>query len=141
MNAMPRPVPAVTVADRAGQSFHLNAHQQGYAQYKSGGVSIEEESASVVVAKVRGQKTRMVRLEDGGGRLLVRCTCPARTLERPGCKHVWAALLEIDRRGSLAGLRASRAPLAVQFLEAEPKVEPEPKAKPKPKKKSSARAR
>jgi uncharacterized Zn finger protein len=107
----------VTIADRAGKCFHVHAHAQGYARWKSGSVSIEEESPRAVVAKVRGQPTRKVRLEEDGGRLLVDCTCSARTLERPGCKHVWAALLEVDRRGALGGLRSTRAALRVVFLE------------------------
>ncbi len=124
-------ITAVTLADRAGKSFPMHAHAQGYARWKSGSVSIEEESARAIVAKVRGEQTRSVRLEDADGRLLVQCTCPARTFERPGCKHVWATLLEIDRRGALAGLRGARSPLAVSFLEAPPEP-PAPTPAPTP---------
>src|SRR5262249_39698398 len=105
------------IADRAGKAFPIHAHTQGFARWKSGAVTIEEESASSVVAKVRGQRTRNVVLRLAAGALLVGCTCPARTLDLPGCKHAWAALLEVDRRGALASLRTTRAPLRVDFLE------------------------
>ena len=104
------------IADRAGRSFPLYAHTEGFARWKKGAVSIEQESPTSVVAKVRGQRTRDVVVHDEKGRLLVSCTCPARTFEVPGCKHAWAALLEIDHRGALPNLRGSRAPLLVGFL-------------------------
>jgi hypothetical protein len=122
---------SVTIADRAGKCFPVHAHTQGYAFWKSGHVTIEEESPRAVVAKVRGPRTRDVRLEDDGGRLLVQCTCPARTFERPGCKHVWATLLEIDRRGALGGLRGTRANLPVAFLD-RTTSEPTPTTSPPP---------
>jgi hypothetical protein len=124
------------IADRAGKSFPLHAHTEGFARWKTGAVSIEEETATSVVAKVRGQRTRDVVLRDEKGRLLVGCSCPARTFELPGCKHAWAALLEIDRRGALPNLRTTRASLPVAFLEAptEPPAEPEPVALKKKKK-------
>ena len=110
----------ITIADRAGRTFPLHAHTQGYARWKSGSVTIEQESPRAIQAKVRGDQTRDVRLQEQDGRLLVQCTCPARTYETPGCKHVWATLLEVDRRGALGGLRAARTPLAVAFLEPKP---------------------
>lgn len=138
MTANSRIPTTITIADRAGRSFPVHAHAQGYARWKGGNVSIEEESPRAVRAKVRGEQIRDVRLQDQDGRLLVQCTCPSRTFERPGCKHVWAALLEIDKRGALAGLRSARTPLVVGFLEPKPTVDqpPPPKEeKPKTKKK------
>jgi hypothetical protein len=110
----------IPISDRAGKAFPVHAHTHGFARWKSGAVSIENETATSVVAKVRGQRTRNVVLQEERGRLLVSCTCPARTFERPGCKHAWAALLEIDRRGALPNLRSTRAPLPVSFLEPPP---------------------
>lgn len=126
----------ITIADRAGKSFPMHAHAQGYARWKSGSVSIEEESPRAIAAKVGGSaQTRDVRLQERDGRLLVQCTCPARTFERPGCKHVWATLLEVDRRGALEGLRTARTPLPVSFLEPPSPKEPAPvKAEKKEKK-------
>ena len=113
----PPPSPrSVTLADRAGPSFHAHAHAQGYARWRRGLVVIDEESPTAVTATVRGPRPRHIRLEAEGSRLLVHCTCPARTLERPGCKHVWAALLEVDRRGALRCLRSTAGPLRVGFL-------------------------
>ena len=135
---------SITIADRAGKSFPLHAHTEGYARWKSGSVAIEHESPRAIQAKVRGDQTRDVRLQEQDGRLLVQCTCPARTYETPGCKHVWATLLEVDRRGALGGLRAARTPLAVAFLEPKPANEPPketaketPKETAKPPKKES----
>jgi hypothetical protein len=117
------------IADRAGKSFPVHAHKEGFARWKGGGVSIEEETATSVVAKVRGQRTRDVIVRHEKGQLLVGCSCPARTFDLPGCKHAWATLLEIDRRGALPNLRATRASLPVSFLEPSPPVDssaPEP---------------
>lgn len=122
-NPIRTPAP-ITIADRAGKSFPLHAHTEGYARWKSGSVAIEHESPRAIQAKVRGDQTRDVRLQEQDGRLLVQCTCPARTYETPGCKHVWATLLEVDRRGALGGLRGARTPLAVAFLEPKPADEP-----------------
>ena len=140
---------AIMIADRAGKSFLPNAHAQGFARWKGGNVSIEQESTSTVVAKVRGARTYDVVLREEQGKLLVHCTCPARTFDRPGCKHVWAALLEVDRRGALTALRERRGDVPVRFLEPSPpataatprktkdkkkkKNEEKPKPKPKPK--------
>ena len=105
------------IADRAGRSFPRHAHTNGFASWKSGAVTIEQETPTSVTAKVRGQRTRDVTFEDEKGRLVVSCSCPSRTFELPGCKHAWATLLEIDRRGALPNLRGTRAPLPVSFLE------------------------
>lgn len=115
----------IAVADRAGRSFPLHAHTHGFARWKSGAVSIEAESERAVTAKVRGQRTRDVILREEKGTLFVHCTCPARTFELPGCKHAWAALLEVDHRGALASLRTTRAPIRVSFMD----VPPAPNAK------------
>lgn len=105
------------IADRAGRSFPRHAHTNGFASWKSGAVTIENETPTSVNAKVRGQRTRDVTFQEEKGRLVVSCSCPSRTFELPGCKHAWATLLEIDRRGALPNLRATRAPLPVRFLE------------------------
>jgi hypothetical protein len=105
------------IADRAGKSFPLHAHTEGFARWKSGAVAIQTETITSVAAKVRGQRTRDVVLQEAEGRLLVSCTCPARTFELPGCKHAWATLLEADRRGALPNLRSTRTPLKIAFLE------------------------
>jgi hypothetical protein len=132
----------IAIADRAGRSFPVHAHQHGFARWKKGQVTIEEESATAVVAKVKGQKTRDVVLREEKGRLLVKCTCPARTFDHPGCKHVWATLLEIDHRGGMPALRAARTPLVVAFLEAErAEAKPKDEAPPRTVRKRPARKR
>lgn len=115
---LPRRAP-LTLADRLGHAFPAQALARGFAVWKRARVVIEEEAPGRVTAKVRGTRTRDVVLEVQGPALFVRCTCPARALEQPGCKHVWATLLEVDRRAGLASLRALASParLRVAFLE------------------------
>jgi uncharacterized Zn finger protein len=107
----------IAIADRAGRSFPIHAHTNGFAHWKSGAVTIEQESERSVTAKVRGQRIRDVVLREEKGCLVIQCSCPGRSMDLPGCKHAWATVLEVDRRGALSSLRTTRDPLKVAFAE------------------------
>src|SRR5262249_6169629 len=66
-------------------------------------------------------RTRTVRVRVHAGALGLACSCTAESLDPPSCKHVWATLLELDRRGALGALRESVKPLAVTTLPADPR--------------------
>jgi uncharacterized Zn finger protein len=62
------------------------------------GVAIEEGSTRHAVARVRdGPALFVVQLTSVGRELRVACTCPVFALGREACRHVWAALVAIDR--------------------------------------------
>lgn len=76
-------------------------------------------SEAAIDADVKGKRTQRVRLRALGGRLASSCTCVARMLGPATCRHVWATLLEIDRRGALDSLRATQRTIALGVIEAD----------------------
>jgi hypothetical protein len=118
MTATPPPSPGsvptslLSLAGRAGHRFIPHVMVQGFACYIRG-VEVVSASDRHVHARVRSKRTHDVDLRADGGKLLVACTCPKQSLELAVCKHAWAALLEVDRGTSLAGLRADRGIIAV----------------------------
>lgn len=102
------------------------------------GVELTVSDRRSARALVKSKRAHTVELRVDHGKLLVRCTCPAESMGVQACKHVWAALLEVDRQGGLADLRTRRSPVA---LELEPRSAPPPAkrtAKPAPAKKKKA---
>ncbi len=110
----------VKIADRVARAFPPLACARGYRYFDSHGVSIATLSDSECVADVKGQRTQTVRLRIDGGRLCATCSCAAKTLGPPACRHVWATLLEIDRRDAFGALRGTLRPLALASIEAPP---------------------
>jgi superfamily II DNA or RNA helicase len=78
---------------------------KGTDYFRSGGV-IEivggEWSAHAIVRGTRDYHVEL-RRESGTDRFTAACECPYYTDRGEVCKHIWAALLEADRRGLLAG--------------------------------------
>lgn len=77
------------------------------------GVEIEAADAKSARAVVKSKRVHTVDLRAKDGTLAAQCSCPADEMGTFPCKHVWAALLEIDKLGGLADLRAKRGPLTV----------------------------
>jgi hypothetical protein len=86
---------------------------QGFACHARG-VEIQIASNTHVVARVRSKRTYDVDLRAVDGRLVVGCKCPARSYGLDVCKHAWAALLEVDRKGGLEALREKTGTLIVE---------------------------
>jgi hypothetical protein len=86
---------------------------QGFACHARG-VELPTSAPSRVHARVRSKRVHDVHLRAERGKLVVACSCPARSFGLDVCKHVWAALLEVDRHDGLADLRGSRGPLVVE---------------------------
>jgi uncharacterized Zn finger protein len=103
---------AGSIAGRAGHGFEVHTMLRGFACHARG-VEILETGPAHVRARVRSKRTYEVDLRAEGGRLLIGCTCPARSMEVAACKHAWAALLEVDRQGGLEDLRGVRGVLPV----------------------------
>jgi len=78
---------------------------KGTDYFRSGGV-IEigggEWSAHAIVRGTRDYRVEL-RRESGTDRFTAACECPYYTDRGEVCKHIWASLLEADRRGLLAG--------------------------------------
>ncbi len=90
------------------------------------GVEILQTGRAHVRARVRSKRTYEVDLRAEGGRLLIACSCPARSMGIAACKHAWAALLEVDRQGGLEDLRGTRGILRVEPAPEQAPSEAEP---------------
>ena len=72
-------------------------------------LEIAAASDTRVVAHVRdGPGVYVVVLTAIRRDLQVACTCPVFALGRDACRHVWAALVAVDRGGHLGRLRHPR---------------------------------
>ncbi len=109
----PSPTSALSIAGRAGHAFTPQAMLQGFVCHARG-VELAASGPSRVHARVRSKRVHDVHLRAEKGKLLVACSCPARSFGIDVCKHAWAALLEVDRQDALADLRKSRGPLVVE---------------------------
>jgi len=120
--ALPSPT-AISVAGRAGPAFTTHAMMQGFACH-SRGVELLVSAAARVHARVRSKRIHDVWLRAERGRLIIACSCPARSLGLDVCKHAWAALLEVDRQVALSDLRAARGALVVEATAFEDEATP-----------------
>src|SRR5665811_1432666 len=83
--------------------------------YHARAVRITEANQAHLFGDVQGTSRYPVRMTHQDGRLLVYCAC-AYFADFGRCKHLWAAVLEADRRGVLGeatrggALRLCRAP-------------------------------
>ena len=126
------PLRPVSVADRVARLFPPLACVRGYRYFLRKRVDFVNESESAIDADVKGKRTLRVVLRVHGGRLSSACTCSAKILGPAACRHVWATLLEIDRRGAFASLRANERALTLGVIEvATAKAKAEAKAKAK----------
>jgi superfamily II DNA or RNA helicase len=102
----------------------LRTRVKGADYFRSGGV-IEiaggEWSAHAIVRGTRDYRVDL-RRESGTDRFRASCECPYYTDRVEICKHIWAALLEADRRGLLGADQVS--PTATLEPEYRPPAEP-----------------
>ncbi len=95
----------------------------GFALHANGRVLISEHGPKLVVARVRAGdgepngRVEGVRLEVKNERLLVGCSCPARSFGMMTCKHSWAVLLEADLKDALGELKTSLKPCIVEAID------------------------
>jgi hypothetical protein len=117
MSQEPAPVFAgarASVAARVARAFPAPALVAGWPLFHRDRIVLRAASARAVDAVVRSGRTRRVRLEACGEDALgVACSCTPRAVGVAACKHLWAALLAIDRVGALDALRGPSTPLAL----------------------------
>jgi superfamily II DNA or RNA helicase len=99
---------------------------KGLDYFRSGGV-IEiaggEWTAHAVVRGTRDYRVDLLR-ESGTDRFTASCECPYYADRGEICKHIWAALLEAERRGLLTG----DAPAVLPGATLEPEYRPPPES-------------
>jgi hypothetical protein len=89
------------LASRLAFQFEKRVQVRGVGLFQNRAVRVSEASPRHLNALVLGGSPYQVEISHDDGRLLVFCECPYFT-EYGQCKHLWAALLEADRRGALA---------------------------------------
>src|SRR5450759_673495 len=103
------------LATKLAFQFERRLQFQGISLYHARAVRITEANQAHLFGDVQGTSRYPVRLIHQDGRLLVYCAC-AYFADFGRCKHLWAAILEADRRGVLGeatrggALRLSRDP-------------------------------
>jgi hypothetical protein len=89
--------------------FHPLTRDRGQELYHKRRVRILRGDRYFVEAEVQGSQVYEVEIQRDGDLLYPYCECPA--FEDFGlCKHLWATLLEADRRDFLAGIFGSAKP-------------------------------
>ena len=88
------------LATKLAFQFERRLQFQGINLYHARAVRITEANQAHLVGDVQGTSRYPVRLIHQDGRLLVYCAC-AYFGDFGRCKHLWAAILEADRRGVL----------------------------------------
>lgn len=89
------------LASRLAFQFDQRVQFRGLGLFRDRAVRVVEESPSHLHALVTGGSLYDVRVTHDNGRLFVSCGCPYFS-DYGQCKHLWAALLEADRRGALS---------------------------------------
>ena len=95
------------LASRLAFQFDKHVQVRGAGLFQNRAVRVSQESSRRLKALVIGGNPHWVEITYEEGRLLVSCECPY--FEEYGyCKHIWAALLEADRRGALTEALAAK---------------------------------
>jgi uncharacterized Zn finger protein len=115
---VPSPRPLVSIADRVARSFPPLSCVRGYRYFHRKRVDLVNVSPRAIDADVKGKRTLRVTLRVDDGRLASACSCSAKILGPAACRHVWATLLEIDRRGAFEDLRTTGRRLALDVVDA-----------------------
>jgi len=97
----------MSLAAKLAFQFEKKIQIRGQDLYARQAVKIVEASPTHLSAEVQGTRLYDVGLSYDDGTLVIGCDCPYYIDQGP-CKHIWAAILEADRRGSLSEARESR---------------------------------
>src|SRR5580692_4220439 len=89
------------LASRIAFQFDRGVQSRGMGLFHSRAVRVLDESPRHLQAVVTGGPPYDVRITHEKGRLWVFCEGPY-FMEYGKCKHLWATILEADRRGALA---------------------------------------
>jgi hypothetical protein len=97
----------MTLAAKLAFQFEKKIQVRGQDLYDQRAVKVVEATPRSLVAEVSGSRLYDVELKYADGSLMIGCDCPY-YLDHGPCKHIWAAILEADRRGSLDEARISK---------------------------------
>ena len=100
------------LASKLAFQFERRLQFKGMNLFHARAVRITEANQAHLFGEVQGTSRYPVRLTHEGDRLLVYCAC-AYFADFGRCKHLWAAVLEADRRGVLGEADQSRRPAAL----------------------------
>ena len=98
----------MTLAAKLAFQFEKKIQVRGQDLFDQRAVKVVEATPRHLVAEVSGSRLYDVDLKYARGSLMIGCDCPFYVDHGP-CKHIWAAILEADRRGSLEEARVSRS--------------------------------
>jgi uncharacterized Zn finger protein len=99
------------------RAFPPLACVRGFRYFARKRVDLVAVGDAAIDAAVKGKRVQTVRLRVAGGRLAAGCTCRAKLLGPAACRHVWATILEIDRRGAFESLRSTSRALPLGSVE------------------------
>jgi len=94
-------VPGLSPISQFSPYFDSAIRQRGGEYYRNGRVNIKAESASRIVAAVRGSSRYQVELKREGRTITAACTCPYDDIDL--CKHVWAVIMASEKLSLLQG--------------------------------------
>jgi len=95
------------LATRLAFQFDKRVQIKGSTLYSGRVVKVVDSDARHLFAEVKGSQPYDVRLTYDDGKLLVFCSCPY-FADYGQCKHLWAAVIEADRRGALSDALEAR---------------------------------
>ncbi len=104
------------LSERAAPTFSPQACLGGYVLFAKGGVTVDVLARERAVVTVRGKRSRIVEVSVGEAHVRASCTCSPSTAPFAPCRHVWAALLELDRREAFPALLATRGRVRVEVM-------------------------
>jgi superfamily II DNA or RNA helicase len=81
--------------------FDSGVQHRGDNYFRTGRVHIDSTSASRIVAVVKGSEHYRVELKRAGRKIDATCTCPYFDVDF--CKHIWAAILAVEKQPLLQG--------------------------------------
>ncbi|HBY62373.1 MAG TPA: hypothetical protein DEH78_21325, partial [Solibacterales bacterium] len=94
----------MSLATKLASKFPHTTQARGFDLFFRGAVRPVRSTPTSFEAEVLGGELSSVDLRLNGKALEIECDCDA-FLDRGPCKHIWAAILEADRRGALEKAR------------------------------------
>lgn len=92
----------MSLASKLAFQVDKQVQVRGHGIFRSGLVNVLQESKVSIMTLVQGEDLYSVGLLLIDSNLQVDCSCPGYRKYGP-CKHIWATILEADRRGAIAG--------------------------------------
>lgn len=88
------------LSTRLAFQFDKRVQINGAAEFAHHVVKVIDSGPTFVHAQIKDNRLYTVRIDYEAGRLLVSCGC-SHYMDFGQCKHLWAVILEADRRGAL----------------------------------------